>query len=859
MRIRVPWWVILPVALLAAALIAPACFEDSKTVVERPVVLLENGASEHVIVLEDGASPSEQHAAEELQAHLAACTGVTLPIGPQPTDDTPMIVLGQGETARSLGVDPDPADLGEQGYVVHTAAPHIVIAGTRAAGTMYGVHRFLEDHLGVRWYAPGVTRTPEASDLVIPDSGREVRAVKPAFFYRYTSYEWPGADAAFWARQANNNGDDGADSPTGIQHDLRGSAHTYHKWLSPSEFFDEHPEYFSEIGGERVREETQLCLTNPDVLEIVSQRMLERLRREPDTRQLTFSQMDRYNYCQCDRCRAMNEKYKTLGGTQFWFVNQLAERITQEFPDVWIRTLAYMYTEEPPVGLQMHPSAAVWICHMYPSCDSHPIATCPHNAEYKRRAEAWAGLTDHLYVWHYIVDFTHYYNPFPNFRAMAADIRYYRDIGVEGVFLQGMGHSGGGGEWSLLRPYYGMKLLWDPDQDEQALRREFLQGYYGAAWEPLDQYIELLHDKVEQDEIHMHLYTNPAQGYLTDEIMARAGQLFDRAEAAVKDDAELLERVRVARMPLAYAASFPRNGYEIVGDTLKWRDDMSDFAALQEFMDRMEAHGFRTAREVAGDPELLLLAYSILSSDLEIVPLENDHLRVEIVPMLAGRALRIIHKASGQCVTAYDRKKVLYFPFAGGLEDRIGGIFRFYGWVEPATVLERSATSVRMSQLTLEGEYGVERTLTLDPDEPVLRLRTVLTNTAATDQEMQLRTHIELDLGELRQTRVRFTALDGQSVDQDVSAIVDNLREGEHFYDQDAPRGSWTLSGTKGLELTQRWSRANIDFTWLYAYPESDEQLELEVWARKQDLQPGESMTLEHEIEVRPATRKARR
>ena len=39
--------------------------------------------------------------------------------------------------------------------------------------------------------------------------------------------------------------------------------------------------------------------------------------------------------------------------------------------------------------------------------------------------------------------------------------------------------------------------------------------------------------------------------------------LFDEAEAAVKDDATLLERVRVARMPLVYAKSFPRNGYKI--------------------------------------------------------------------------------------------------------------------------------------------------------------------------------------------------------------------------------------------------------------------------------------------------------
>ena len=35
----------------------------------------------------------------------------------------------------------------------------------------------------------------------------------------------------------------------------------------PIKYFDTHPEYFSEIGGERVKD-SQLCLTNPEVLQI---------------------------------------------------------------------------------------------------------------------------------------------------------------------------------------------------------------------------------------------------------------------------------------------------------------------------------------------------------------------------------------------------------------------------------------------------------------------------------------------------------------------------------------------------------------------------------------------------------------
>ena len=811
--------------------------------------MLTIGPSTHVIVIDPDASPSERHAAEVLRSHFEACIGVEIPIHDHGLAvEGGMIVLGCGPVAQSLGVDPAPESLGEQGYVLRTVSPHVVIAGTPEAGTLYGAYRFLEEYFGVRWHAPGVTKTPSLTQVAVFPVDRLVR---PAFLWRHTSYAWPGKDEDFLSRMGDNSGSGGPDHPYGIQHAHDGRCHSYFRFVSPGEFFDEHPEYFSEIGGVRIREETQLCLTNPDVFEIVTERMLARMESSPHVRQHNFSQMDYYNYCQCSECTAINEMYGTKGGTQFWFVNKLAERTTEVFPDKLIGTLAYMYTEEPPVGLEIHPNAAVWLCHMYPSCDSHPVATCPLDADYKRRAEAWSELTGHLYIWHYVTDFTHYYNPFPNFRAMAADLRFYRDIGVEGIYLQGMGHGGGGGEFSLLRPYYGMKLLWDPDQNPEALRRDFLQGYYGPAWEPIEAYIELLHDKVEDDDVHMHLYTNPAQGYLTDEVVCAAEALFDQAEWEVRGDPIHLERVRVARMPLVHTRMFPRNGYDILGDRLVWRGEIASLWEILDFMERMERHGFVTVREVEGDPVTLLAATLMFSIDPEVVTIRNDRLSVEVVPMLAGRALRITDLQSGECVTAYDVRKSLFFPFGGGLEDRVGDLFRFYGWIEPASVLCLSETTITTRAPTFDG-LELRRTLTLEPDEPILHVESMITNPSDNPRETRLRNHLELDLGDARETRVRFTSLAGQEVDQDMAGVIAGMREGEHFYDQDAPAGSWTFSGTKGLRLTQSFDNDQIDSTWIYSYPETLGEVEVELWSPRIELGPGESTTLRQDIEIRP-------
>ncbi|MFH1739081.1 MAG: DUF4838 domain-containing protein [bacterium] len=808
--------------------------------------LLDNGTSDYRIVLEPSVSPSERKAAHELQSYFKACTGVELPIIEGWTaENTPMIVLGCGEAARALGVNPSAEELGEQGCALRTVGQHIIMAGTPVGGTLFGAHRFLEDELGVRWYAPGVTQTPQQTELVIEPMNQLIR---PAFLWRHTSYGWPGGDAEFRSRRGDNAGGGGRDNPLGIQYEFDGQAHSYFRYISPDEFFDTHPEYFSEIGGKRIRREMQLCLTNPEVLEIVTERMLKRMEEMPNYRQHNFSQLDYNNGCECANCRAINEKYGTRGGTQFWFVNQLAERTSKVYPDKQVGTLAYMYTEEPPKNLVMHPNVAVWLCHMFPSCDSHPIQTCPLNADYKRRATAWSKICSHLYIWHYVINFAHYYVPFPNFRALAQDMRFYRDIGVEGVYAQAKGSAGG--EFSLLRGYYVTELMKNPDQDANDILQDFLDGYYGPAAEPLWRYITLLHDKVENENIHTHLYTNPAQGYLTDDIIAKSEELFDEADTAVQDNAELLERVRVARMPLTYACLFPRNGYEIENSRLIFRQPLASPDEAAAFLARMKANGFDTIREWGGDPDQLLPLSVMLNTPQPLITISNPYLTVDIAPQLGGRALRITDRKTGEYVTAYNTTRNLFFPFCGGEESRVGGYFRHSGTMEPASPVEQSDRHIVL-EAQINGNLKMLRTIALDSNRPILRIKLELTNRSDRSEIVRVRSHLSFDLGDLRQTGARFTNLNGETVDKDMTGVIAALREGEHYNDQNCPKNSWTFSGTKGLEVTQRFDNNQIDFTWLYAFPGDLNELEAELWAKEAALSPGENAVLEHELEIR--------
>ena len=130
-------------------------------VAEGSVGLVRQGVSKHHLVLNVGASSSEKQAARELQQHIKAVSGATLPIRQgAPDGGVPMIVLGAGEVAKKHGVVPSDNALGQEDFLLRTSPPHLFIAGTPGGGTLHGGHRFLERYLGARWLSPKVTLTP---------------------------------------------------------------------------------------------------------------------------------------------------------------------------------------------------------------------------------------------------------------------------------------------------------------------------------------------------------------------------------------------------------------------------------------------------------------------------------------------------------------------------------------------------------------------------------------------------------------------------------------------------------------------------------------------------------------------------
>jgi hypothetical protein len=411
---------------------------------------------------------------------------------------------------------------------------------------MYGVYTFLEEHLGCRWFSSKVSHIPKRKRIEIgPINDTQI----PILEYREPFYT-DAFDADWAARNKMNSNSARLDEQRGGKVAYSHFVHTFYPLLPPEQYFAEHPEYYSEIDGKRIVERGQLCLTNPDVVRLVTERVKQWIRESPQATIFSVSQNDWHGWCQCKLCREVDEREESHSGTMLHFVNQIAEGIESEYPDVAIDTLAYQYTRKPPKYVRPRPNVIVRLCSIE-CCFSHPLETCEMNASFKADIEGWSKVSNRLYIWDYVTNFSHYIQPFPNFDVLKPNIQFFVNHGVKGIFEEGNYSGGGGGELAELRAYVMAKVLWNPDYDAQKAMNEFLVGYYGKAFTPIREYIDMLHNKVREDNIHMTIRARPDSEFLAPEIIRRANELFDEAERLADDD-DVLHRVHVARLPIQY-------------------------------------------------------------------------------------------------------------------------------------------------------------------------------------------------------------------------------------------------------------------------------------------------------------------
>lgn len=462
--------------------IAPSVTEE--------MIIVDDGVSEFYIVTAENPDETIVTATTELQTYLEKISGAKLSIVTENNlpDSSKAILVGETQLEDSI-VQIDRTAIRADGFRLYSDGNYFVIAGADSRGTLYGVYTFLEEYLGVRWFTPTLEVVPENEDVII-DASID-RTVEPSFSVRRN--DCAGTNDAHRARTKMN-------VSFWQPATAYGGALTYVVWdaslpsLVPDSLFAEHPEYFA-LQEDGTRSTDHVCLSHPDVLAITIESV--RAKIEANTtgaKYVHIGQKDNQNYCHCDNCEALYERYGSICAPTLIFTNNLADALDEDYPDFMFTFFAYLETERPPedLSLKCNANVAPVLCGLHSACRSHPLTECGNEdvqnetlltayGEHEPRIAEdflnWTKVAETTYIYDYTINFLNVAQFFSNFGTMQSTMKYMHDIGITGYI-----YNCGDGHWAAfneLRNYLLTKLQWDVDCDVEYHMMDFLNAYYG--------------------------------------------------------------------------------------------------------------------------------------------------------------------------------------------------------------------------------------------------------------------------------------------------------------------------------------------------------------------------------------------
>ncbi len=436
-------------------------------------------------------------------------------------------------------------DLGDEGFIIAEKDGTVFILAASDTSLIYGCYEFLEKYFGCLWLTSSEDYIPHMCTAEIPDGTFEVS--RPALNYRELYYRdsW---DPVFAEKHKLNGQLSFVKEKKVIEgHKNWGFwCHSFFKLVPPSEYFDDHPEYFSLVDGERVKD-GQLCCTNDEMIAVAIKNLRKFIDEKPEAKYWSVSQNDTTRFCTCEKCKKLDEEAGSHIGSIMYFVNKVAEA----FPDKIISTLSYWYSRTAPKKIEMRENVHIMLCNI--ECDrSKPIPQNPQCESFVKDLAVWHNYCENIFLWDYDIQFANLISPFPNLRILAPNMKFFYENNVRSIFNQGNREKNG--DFWALRSYLLAKLSWDPYCDINKIRTDFINAYYGPAAPYIDKYLNTMADELEKTGEGLSIFGHPQdEKFLSGEMIPIYLSYFNDAENAVRDDKKYLLRVEEDKLGLVYA------------------------------------------------------------------------------------------------------------------------------------------------------------------------------------------------------------------------------------------------------------------------------------------------------------------
>jgi hypothetical protein len=470
--------------------------------------LVQGGQAVGVIVVPSTASPQLRASAEFLQTYVAKSTGATLPIE---TEAGGKLSIHLGETDLVKSKNLEKKDLGKDGFVLKRLDEQsFAVVGGSDWGTEFGVYEFLERYLGVRWLASTelFTEVPAHQTVPLPQADE---TVTPTFLSRELfPIVVPGKpddtrrnSAPLWY----NLYDD-----WGRVNKLMARVEFHHNLeflFPPSKFGKTHPEFYPILNGQRfvppddLNYQWQPNFSAPNISRVAADEIISYFDKNPEKDSYSLGINDSYRFDESPESKARRSGKKNSIGLEdisddyYQWTNEVMEFVHEKYPEKRLGLLAYLQVLEPPTRVKVNPSIVPFITYEN---------TRWENPEYREKMQkvtlAWGEAAPNLgwydYVWGSFFLIPRFF-PHAEQNALkwgaAHQVKYYY---AEAVPSWGEGPN----LWILT------KLLWNPNQDVDALLDDWYTAAVGPAAAPkLRAYYEIWEKFWEKDILPSRWYS----------------------------------------------------------------------------------------------------------------------------------------------------------------------------------------------------------------------------------------------------------------------------------------------------------------------------------------------------------------
>lgn len=520
------------------------------------VTLAAAGQPRATIVLPAKAPARLRTAALDLQKYIRLSCGVELPLR-EDGAVVPGTGLYIGDCGPAAPTDKPGADLNPESFAIRVRDGNILFNANYPTPTAFAVYTFLEDELGVRWFAPGDLwedvpiagqgeLTVEVTDrVVVPDTSPRI----------WSGHGW----TPLWHEwQVRNKTASGEVIPR------RQFQNRIHVIFPPEKYAKEHPEYYPLCNGKRYippqgNRYWRPCESNPEVQRLVIEYIRNFFDKYPQNDSFSLGMDDISHLCGCDNCRAMDPHPDSYEKRQFSdrhykFVNIIAKAIAETHPDRYIGTLIYSIALELPetvpalepnvFGFITETSAYWW----NEGQEEHDNAL---TREWRRRCQ-------HLsrYDYYGFASMTPRYYP----KYVDRQMKFDKKLGLEGMYIE---------VYTFLPLTMPMiwqvaKLQWDHTLDSEAMLADFRRRLYGDAEPAMTAFWNLLETSYQTPRPgrgkweHRNI-TNMAYA-MDPQSLDQALALLDQATAATQDQ-KVKDRIDIHRGGMQLASFVIRPHY----------------------------------------------------------------------------------------------------------------------------------------------------------------------------------------------------------------------------------------------------------------------------------------------------------